>query len=263
MNSYAEVFQGYLRLKTKPLAVKMLKEGESEPEEAIRPLTDLGHHLSLCQAFSMSRRQGETIALFKEDHWCFEPVLCYGLAEPPQYFLEGHNRYPGTAKTLEAGSRWAHIVPKFTPHEYAGIVSAPLESASFQPDVIILYCDPSQLTQIMIAVNWIDGNDVISQLSGHAACVYAVVPVVQNNQFQIVVPCMGDRTRAFAQDSEMIFSLPGGKAKDLIEALEFLEDSGQGYPIKYSLGPEYPLSDSYNKIGRLMGMDLPRDKPKP
>ncbi|NLP17528.1 MAG: DUF169 domain-containing protein [Firmicutes bacterium] len=259
MNSCAGEFESYLRLKSKPLAVKMLKVGETEPEDAIRPLRDWGHHLSLCQAFSRSRRQGETIALFKEDHWCFEPVLCYGLAEPPSYFLEGHNRYPDTAKTLEAGSRWAHIVPKFAPHEYAGIVSAPLESASFQPDVIILYCDPSQLTQIMVAVNWIDGNDVTSQLSGHAACVYAVVPVMQNNQFQIAIPCMGDRSNALAQDDEMIFSLPAGKAKDLTEAFKFLEDNGRGYPIKYSLAPEHSLSKSYAKIGRMMGMDLPQD----
>jgi uncharacterized protein (DUF169 family) len=256
VNSYAKEFEKHLRLKSRPVAIKMLKEDEALPEGAVRPLRDLGHHLSLCQAFSMSRRQGKTIALFKDDNWCVEPVLCLGFAQPPQFFLAGHNRYPGTAKTLEAGSRWAHIVPKFAPHKYAGIVSAPLESANFPPDVIILYCDPSQLTQILIAVNWIDGNDVISQLSGHAACVYTVVPAMQNNQFQVTVPCIGDRTRAFAQDDEMIFSLPAAKARDLSEALNFMTENHQGYPINYTLAPEYRLNEAYAKIGRMVGMDV-------
>ena len=28
--------------------------------------------------------------MLKEDMWCPEPIICYGLVEPPSYFLEGH-----------------------------------------------------------------------------------------------------------------------------------------------------------------------------
>jgi uncharacterized protein (DUF169 family) len=255
-SSDAKDFTHYLRLKSKPLAIKMLEQGEDEPPGAFRPLRDFGYHLSLCQAFSMSRRQGKTIVLFKDDNWCVEPVLGLGLAQPPQYFLDGYNRYPETAKTLEAGSQWANLMPKFESNKYIGIVSSPLDSATFKPDVIMLYCDPSQLTQLMIAVNWIDGNDVICQISGHAACVYAVVPVITNDQFQISVPCIGDRTRAFAQDNEMIFSMPIAKARDLIEALRLMDNKGQGYPVKYSIAPEYPLEESYIKIAQMVGIDM-------
>lgn len=256
INEYAGEFETYLRLKSRPLAIKMLEKGEAPPDGAVRPLKDLGHHLSLCQAFSMSRRQGMTVAMLKEDNWCFEPVIGYGLAEAPQYFLDGHNRYPGTARTLEAGSHWAHIMPKLEPDRYAGIVSAPLSKAGFKPDVVMFYCDPAQLTQIMIAVNWIDGNDVASVLSGHAACVYAVVPVILNGQFQVSVPCIGDRKRAMAQDDELIFSMPEEKVKDLIEGLRHLEERGSGFPVKFSVMPEYQLEESYIKIGRMIGLDV-------
>ena len=50
----------------------------------------------------MSRRQGSTIATLNEDMWCFEPVIACGVAETPQYFLDGNCRYPRQNKTLEA-----------------------------------------------------------------------------------------------------------------------------------------------------------------
>ncbi|NIM05156.1 MAG: hypothetical protein GTN65_05965, partial [Armatimonadetes bacterium] len=83
-----------VRLKTFPLALKLLEKEGDIPDGAKRPLRDFGYHLSLCQAFQISRRDGATIAMLKEDNWCFEPVVGYGLGEAPQYFLEGHNRFP-------------------------------------------------------------------------------------------------------------------------------------------------------------------------
>lgn len=41
--------------------------------------------------------------MFREDTWCFEPVIVLALVKVPQYFLEGNNRFPGTAQTLEEG----------------------------------------------------------------------------------------------------------------------------------------------------------------
>ena len=73
--------------------------------------------MSTCQCFSLSRRFGTTIAQLKEDMWCPEPVLGFGLAEPPRYFLEGRNRYPDGVETLEAGANWAREFPRDQPLE--------------------------------------------------------------------------------------------------------------------------------------------------
>lgn len=254
--SIAQELERCLRLRTKPVAVRMIREEKEIPDGAIRPLRDLSSHMSLCQAFSQARRRGMTIAMLKEDNWCFEPVVGLGLAAPPQEFLDGWNRYPGTAKTLKAGSRWASQMPRFATGEYVGIVVSPLDQTRMEPDLIIVYCDPSQLTQIMIAVNWIDGNDVTSVLSGHAACVYAIVPAVHNRNFQVTVPCIGDRKRAVAQETEMMFSLPWKRSRDLVDGLKALEQDGSGLPIGYSIQLEYPLEESYVKFGRMVGLRI-------
>ena len=70
----------------------------------------------------MSRKQGTTLAMLKEDKWCFEPVIGFGMAEPPQYFLDGYNRFPGSVATLEAGSNWARAFPRLEVGEYIGVV---------------------------------------------------------------------------------------------------------------------------------------------
>lgn len=254
LHQYAEDILQALRLKTYPLAIKMLKAEDEIPKEAIRPVRDMGYHLDLCQGFSRTRWEGKTMAFLKEDMWCFEPAVGYGLAEPPKAFLEGHNRYPATAKTLEAGSNWAKSAPRLDVGIFVGIVSAPLNNCSFEPDMFLLYCDPAQLTHIMIAKNWIDGSDITTTLSGHAGCVNAIVPVLKNKKCWVTSPCQGDRRIAATRDSELIFSGPIEILPDLVEAFNSFEGEWK-YPWPHYLQYERELSDNYAELGRKMGMD--------
>jgi len=245
-----------LRLKTYPIAVKMLQKKEDIPVGAKQPAKDLGYHLALCQAISQARRQGRSIALLKEDMWCFEPVLGLGMAEIPEYFLEGYNRYPGSARTLEAGRTWAQSFPHLEAGRYIGVSVAPLATANFLPDLFMLYTDGSQLTQLLLAKNWMDGGDITSTLSGHAACVYAMVPVLQDRQFQIAVPCFGDRRRGLASDEENIFSGPIELLGELVAGLSHFKEIGEGLPMPHLMLTEYKLRDAYVKIGRMIGMEV-------
>ena len=160
-----------LCLKTFPLAVKLLEKEEDIPEEAMRPLRDLGYHLELCQAYATSRREGTLIAMLKEDMWCFEPVVGYELAEPPQYFLEGHNRFPQDVKTLEVGKNYARDFPRLPVGRYIGVMSAPLGTTNFEPDLIMIYCDSAQLSLLLLGREYKEGHDLKCSLSSHALCV--------------------------------------------------------------------------------------------
>ena len=251
----AASLESILRLQTYPVAVKMLNSADEIPANAKRPVRDLGYHLSTCQVFSMARRQGITLAQLKEDMWCMEPVIGYGMADAPEYFLEGHNRFPSSAKTPEAGKAWAQAFPRLQAGESIGILVGPAKSASFDPDVVMLYCNPEQLTQILHAKNWMDGLDAECKLSGHAACVYAVVPTFQDGKWQITSPCGGDRARAMARHDEMIASFPANELLDLVEGLEHTRTEGKALPLAPTMRPEYNLPAAYVTIGKMMGMD--------
>jgi uncharacterized protein (DUF169 family) len=250
---YGEELGRRLRLKTLPVAVKLLEKESDVPEGVTRPLKDLGHHLSLCQAFQLSRREGQTIAMLVEDNWCFEPVVGYGLAEPPEYFLQGHNRYPNDVATLEAGSHYAHEFPCLEVGKYVGVVSAPLKTTNFEPDLVMVYGDSAQLNLLLLGREHKEGYNLKCALSSHAACVYAIVPAVQSGECQVAVPCRGDRYRAMAGDDEMIFTVPKQRLKDLMAGLRHVSSTGSRLPRGYSFSPEYPLSESYEEIAKMIG----------
>lgn len=155
-------------------------------------------------------------------------------------------------ETLEAGANWAQEFPHFEVGKYVGIVSAPLRTANFEPDLAVIYCNSSQLLRLLLGIAYKDGRDITTKLGGHAACVYTVVSAMKKNECQVSVPCRGDRGYAGTQDDEMIFSAPKDKIGDLALGLE---QEGTGtIPTRFSMTPEYRLSVSYAKIARLMGM---------
>ena len=215
-----------LRLKTFPVAVKLLEQEADIPDGVKRPLKDFGHHLSLCQGFQLSRRDGEVIAMLSEDMWCFEPVVGYGLAEPPEYFMQGHNRYPHDVASLEAGSHYADEFPRLEVGKYVGVVSAPLGETNFEPDLVMIYCDSAQLSLLLLAREYKDGYNLKCAISSHAACVYAVVPAMQTGECQIAIPCRGDHYRAMAGDDEMIFTVPKEQMEDMMMGLRHVNSTG-------------------------------------
>jgi uncharacterized protein (DUF169 family) len=233
----------------------MLESEADIPSGFTKPLEDLGHHLSLCQALAMARRKGTALAVFKRDMWCFEPVIGLGFQEAPPDFLAGRNRYPETAQTLEAGRNWAKAFPRLPAGRYRGIAIAPLASVDFQPEIVIVYCDTHQLTALLIAVEWIDGRSVMPKMSGHAACVNSIVPIMQGQRFNVTSPCYGDISIAMAESNEMIFSMGSGETAKLLEGLAYLQGTENGVPVSHLMAYEFPMLQSYVKLGVEIGMD--------
>ncbi len=251
-NEYGKRIEDQIRLASRIIAVKMLESLDDIPSAAKMPIEDYGKCMATCQAFALTRKYGEIIVQLFEDMWCPEPVIGFGLAEPPEFFSEGRNRYPGGVASLEAGANWARRFPRLEPGRYLGLVSAPIRTASFEPDVAVIYCDSAQLLRLLLGIAYEDGKDITTVLGGHSACVYAIVPSILKNECQVAVPCRGDRGRAGAQDDEMIFSVPKGQLGRLAYGLE---QAGTGsYPTGFSMEPEYKLSGSYAEMARMMGM---------
>jgi len=235
----------------------MLEKEKDIPKGAIRPMKDQGVHLGLCQAFAKSRRDRVTVAMVKEDHWCYIPVLALGHAEPPEFFLEGNLEFPARVADQDAAKHLAKTLPSLEIGKYIGVVSAPLKKANFQPDLVVIYSNTAQLRCLLVAMKYRKGYLVTSQLEPSGACVQCTVPVLKSGECQVTIPCGGDRKRAMAQDDELIFSIPTDKLEDLMIGLRHFDETGAGYTqFAYDMMPEYPLSKLYVKVGKMMGMDV-------
>jgi len=252
LHEYAEELERRIRLQTFSLAIKFLEKGADAPAEAIRPLRDFGHPIPLCQGYALSRKEGMMLAMFKEDMLCFEPIVGYGWAETPQYFLDGYNRFPQDVKDLAAGKNYASDFPRMAVGKYIGVLSAPLTTVSYEPDLILLYCNPVQLNLLLLGREYKDGHDLKCSLSSHAACVYAVVPVMENRECQVAIPCRGDRYFALAGEDEIIFSISTQKIEDLLVGLRHLEKYGSRLPRSPQMRREPKLPESYLKILRML-----------
>lgn len=257
LNQWGEELETRLQLRTRPIAIKMLKKEEEIPKEAKRPKRDLGTHLGLCQAFAKSRREGVTVAMLKEDHWCYVPVIAHGLAKPPDFYLEGNVDFPLRVADLEAAKNLAKTSPRLEYGKYIGIVSAPLKTATFEPDLTIIYCNSAQLRGLLSGLKYKKGEMVTSTINPGSACVQSTVRALLSGACQVAIPCNGDSRIALARDDDLILSIPADRLEDVMSGLKHLDEIGSGYRQAFpDMRPESPLPENYIKLGRMIGMDV-------
>jgi uncharacterized protein (DUF169 family) len=244
MNEYGEELERLMVLRTSPVAVKMLQSEDDIPEGAIRPKSDRGYHLAQCQVFTMSRRQGMTVAMLKEDNWCWGPLLAYGLIK--QEIGEKYRELQNDLKKI----------PLIEYGKYIGIVTAPLKTATFEPDVVMIYCIPAQLRSILHALSFIGEGLVTSAFYPIASCAFSVVPSL-SGEYYVTLPDPGEYGRAMAAEDEIIFSVPKDKLEGIVNQLKRFGEMRMGYrqdPF-LELSPDFPRPDFYKRLYRECGLD--------
>ena len=75
----------YLRVHTFPVGIKSLKAGEPLPEKARIPTKHLGVRMAICQAISVARRYGWTMAFSGNDLSCQIAKAAFGFEERNDY----------------------------------------------------------------------------------------------------------------------------------------------------------------------------------
>ncbi len=198
VNKYGTDLLSMLVLRTYPIAIKMLKDQNEIPKGAVRPKKDLGEHYSACQAFGIVRRRGTSLAMFIEDHWCFEPIIGYGLAEPPEDFKEGagSNFF---IRDKEAAKERNNSIPIIPYGRYSGMVLAPLNKANFVPDLTVIYCNATQLRHMLFSMMRENGYRVSSTLDPLWSCVHSVAPSILTGECVVTVPDPGEFERGASE----------------------------------------------------------------
>jgi uncharacterized protein (DUF169 family) len=258
MNAYGSDLLNMLVLRTYPIAIKMLKNESETPKGAVRPKRDLKTHYSACQAFGVVRRRGTSLAMFLEDHWCFEPIIGYGLAEPPKDFLEGS----GSAffvENKEGARKRSNEIGLLPQGKYAGMALAPLHKANFPPDLTMIYCNPSQLRHMLFAYMRKNGRRVTSTLDPLWSCVHSIVPSLLKGACEVTVPDPGDFERASTADDEMIFTVPAANMKELMDGVYHYEKTGMGYrSFSRDLKGDFQQPPFYQQYFKKWGLDTPK-----
>jgi uncharacterized protein (DUF169 family) len=234
-NKYGEELEISLVLRTSPVAVKMLEKDAEIPKEAFRPKRDGGYHIAQCQAFGLSRREGKTVAMLKEDHWCPTALMAYGMVEKP-----------------DSMAKWGESFLSFEVGKYIGVVTAPLKSAAFTPDVVLIYSNPAQIRGLLLTMMYDDQ----SQVSGHfflPSCAHCVVNPMKTGKYCIVLPDPGEYERALTLEEEMIFAVPQEKMPGLMAGLK---NRGFSHRDRHmSMLPDFEQPQFYKDLFKGWGLD--------
>jgi uncharacterized protein (DUF169 family) len=258
-NTYGADLERLMCLRTHPIAIKMLEDESEVPEGAVRPKRDRDEHYAICQVFSLVRRQGMTVAMFLEDHWCFEPIISYGLVDTPQDYLDGFTNSFFIADK-EAAAEHARTMTRLPVGEYPGMVLAPLEEAGFEPNLVMIYCNSAQLRHLLLALRYLHGTQVTSTLDPIGSCVHSVVPSFLHGECAVTVPDPGDYERAGAQEDEMVLTVPADRLEELMTGLYHFEEMGRGFrQFSLSVCPDFKQPPFYEEYFRGWGLEGPTE----
>ena len=257
MNTYGQDLLNMLVLRTYPIAIKMLKDESEIPEGAARPKKDLGEHYSACQAFGIVRQRGTTLAMFIEDHWCFEPIIGYGLAEPPEDYLEG-SMSSFFIQDKEGAKKRTGEIPLLPYGKYAGMVLGPLHKANYAPDLTVMYCNATQLRHMLFAILLKNGYRVTSALDPLWSCVHSVVPSLLTGECAVTVPDPGEFERGQVGDDEMMLTIPAGRMEELMYGVYHYEKAGMGYrSFSHMINGNFKQPPVYEEYFKRWGLDTP------
>lgn len=243
LREVSDAINYYIRPQTFPLAVKMCQSATELPQKVRIPSRNMGMQVTVCQAISMGRRYGWTVAIGKEDECCPFGAIALGLVPAKPLFLEGTYWEEG----LMPGSREAvvkrdQMMKRLEYGKYSYLLLSPLDRADFEPDVIVVYGNSAQVMRLVQAALQGRGGVLTSTSSGALDCADMIVEPMFTNECRFTLPGGGNRVWGLTQDDEMVFSIPWSKADSTIRGLEESHRAGWRYPTSPNLrfAPEFP-----------------------
>lgn len=231
--------RSFLMLRTRPVAIKLIRRPEDFPEKTTFPLKDLNCKVTPCQGLHIVRTWGITLGMKREDFLGMPCGVFYGLAsyEGGDETLAKHWVELGLFKDVETAMKFLDASSQIPLGEYIGIAMSPLEWTRIKPDVVVIYGNPGQISKLVIAVSCVQGVGVISTLTGLAGlCVGALIPALQTGDFKVFIPGAGERGIAMTQDDELGMVIPYKKLKEISEGLSGLKAAKAG-AMRYPVAP--------------------------
>lgn len=210
-----------VELKGSPVAVKLVKT-EGDIPKGYKKMEEKKRH---CEFVQEARLKGSAGYATSEEHLCKGGAGVMGLEELPEMVASGGMYYKlGNFKTPEGARDTVEAIPKIEENYYASIY-APLESANFEPDVIVLIITPKQALRISQAYLNAKGGRISSDYSGiQSLCADAVAAVKERGIPNMTLGCNGSRKFAKIADEEVIIGVPPKNLEDMVEALKVFQE---------------------------------------
>ncbi len=242
VRNFAREIETHIRPASFPVAAKLLRPDEPVPEKAKRPWREMKIQIAICQAIAMARKYGWTVAVGAEDLNCVLTKTAFGFAPLTEHYTSGNLACGMYTETAEAGARTEEATHRLPEGQYKHLVVAPAARVDFVPDALVIYGNSAQVMRLLTGALWKRGGALTSSFTGRIDCSDEIIRTMLSGDYQVILPCYGDRVFGQTEDWEMAFSLPGAKMDELVAGLEGTHKGGIRYPIPSFLRytPQYP-----------------------
>jgi len=222
----------FLHLSTYPLGIKFLDEQESLPERTRKP-SDLGIKVAVCQAATIARRWGWSLGLTCDDIGCVPALMGFGCKSldsvgPLIEFFMGLSYF----ETEEAAMKTIEKFKTLGPGSWDKMYISPLSKTALDPEVILIYGDPAQMSRLAQGYIYRYGGVVTSETNLGFSCTNEMIWPLKENRAFLVHPGRGERVVGLCQDHEMAFTIPASQMDGLLKGLEATHKGGTRYPIQ-------------------------------
>lgn len=181
-----------------------------------------------CQALMRARR-GESVYLTPDEITCPASARALGFKPPPEKLLSGEMPAAyGLFGSPEAASRTVGDMPLLEMGKYKAVALAPLESAPFEPDGVVVEAKAEQVMWLALASMFKEGGRrTFSTGVLQATCVDATIVPFLSGEINMGFGCYGCREATDMADDEAIIGIPGGKLAEIVSSLESLAEKAR------------------------------------
>ena len=221
-----------IRPQTVALGLKIVAPGTTLPEAATRPAR-YGIQVSACQWFTLARRWNRVAGLTAEDVNCSPCLAALGwMAGADSDDLADYFMDMGYFASIDRARDAAVAMAPIPAGKLGGLVIFPLDHAVVEPDLVLVYGSPAQMSRLAAGYAYHSGELVRSTVPGFGfSCLSAIRPFVTGKP-AMVLPGRGERILAGTEEGEMCFSLPARSMEALADGLEKTHEKGSRYPVQ-------------------------------
>jgi uncharacterized protein (DUF169 family) len=231
----------------------MCSPNDEIPKDTIFPLRNLGLHWPVCMVFTAVAKKKWTMGIGFDDQQCPLGNLVLGFVKAPDAFLRGEIHWsilpPG-----EANAQYSQSIKMLESEKYNALIAAPLDKAEFDPDMILIFASPAQVSKLVQGRLFLTGGALNTTACLGATCSMQVANTILADECQVVLPGSGPRCFGQIQDHEMCFTVPSSKFDLLTEGLK----SSTGlvaydYPPDTVMNYEFEFPPSYKNLQDILG----------
>lgn len=216
---YAEKMKRIMRLRYEPVAVKLVREGESFPPGLSRPEKQMSH----CQAV-FAAKNGSCLEMRAEDEQCHVGASCLGMMPAPGKVVSGEFHASIGMHDSPAAAAAMIAARRTVPGRVVGEAVCPLAKADFVPDVVDFVDIPERIYWFVpLSTAAAGGRASFSTAPFQCACEDTVALPIITGEVNVSLGCFGCRRKTDMKADEMAAGVPYAKIPGFVERLERYE----------------------------------------